>query len=158
MKTLITYYSYTGITEKVIAIFKEVLEKKSELKIQRLKPKKEITSFLAQCMAARSKKRCEIEEALFDASSFDTVIIGLPVWAFAPVPTINTYLDKVTGLSNKKVIVLLTSGSGAGVKMCFKYIRGILSAKGVPNINEINIPNARMKEIDFIRSSIEKAL
>jgi len=158
MKTLITYFSYSGITEKVITIFKEVLEKKSELRIQRLRPKKEITSFLGQCMAARFKKRCEIEEALFDASSFDTVIIGLPVWAFAPTPAINTYLDKVTGLNNKKLIVLLTSGSGAGVKICFKYIRDILRAKGVSSISEINIPNARMKDVDFIISSIEKVL
>lgn len=158
MKTLITYYSYSGITEKVIGIFKEVLEKRSELKIQRLKPKEEITSFFAQCMAARFKKRCEIEEALFDASSFDTVIIGLPVWAFAPTPAINTYLDKVTGLNNKKVIVLLTSGSGAGVKACFKYIGDILRAKGVSSISEINIPNARMKDAEFIISSIEKVL
>jgi len=158
MKTLITYYSYSGITEKVIAIFKEALEKKSELKIQRLRPKEEITSFFAQCMAARFKKRCEIEEALFDANSFDTVIIGLPVWAFAPTPAINTYLDKVTGLNNKKLIVLLTSGSGAGVKMCFKYISDLLHAKGVSSISEINISNARMKDTDFIISSIEKVL
>jgi len=158
MKTLITYYSYSGITEKLVAIFKEVLEKKSELTIQRLKPKEEITSFFAQCMAARFKKRCQIEEALFDASSFDTVIIGLPVWAFAPTPAINTYLDKVTGLNNKKLIILLTSGSGAGVKMCFKYIGNILRAKGVSNISEINIPNVRMKDTDFIRLSIEKVL
>jgi FMN-dependent NADH-azoreductase len=155
---LITYYSYSGITEKVIAIFKEVLEKKSELKIQRLKPKEEITSFFAQCKAARFKKRCQIGEALFDASSFDTVIIGLPVWAFAPTPAINTYLDKVTGLNNKKVIILLTSGSGVGVKNCFRYIGDILRAKGVSSISEINIPNARMKDADFIISSIEKVL
>ena len=76
MKTLATYYSYSGITEKVIAIVKEVLEKKSELKIQRLRPKEEITSFLAQCMAARFKKRSEIEEALFDASGFSTLQSG----------------------------------------------------------------------------------
>ena len=158
MKTLITYYSYSGITEKVINMFKEVLEKKSELKVQRLKPKEEITSFFGQCMAARFKKRCEIEEALFDASSYDTIIIGLPVWAFAPVPAINTYLDKVTGLDNKKLIVLLTSGSGAGVKMCFKYINSILSSKGVSNISEINIPNAKMDDKSFIVSSLEKTL
>ena len=158
MKTLITYYSYSGITEEVIGIFKEVLEKKSELKVQRLKPKNEIASFLGQCMAARSKKRCEIEGALFDASSYDTIIIGSPVWAFAPVPAINTYLDKVTGLNNKKLIILLTSGSGMGVKGCFKYISNILSSKGVSNISEINIPNAKMKDKSFIIASLEKTL
>jgi len=158
MKTLITYYSYSGHTEDVVDIFKEVLEKKSELKIQRLRPKKEVTSFFGQCMAARFKKRCAIEEALFDASSYDTIIIGSPVWAFAPTPAISTYLDKVIGLENKKLIVLLTSGSGAGVKMCFKHINDILRAKGAASISEINIPNARMKDKDFIISSLEKIL
>lgn len=158
MKILITYYSYSGITAKVIDIFKEVLEKKSELKIQRLKPKKEITSFLGQCLAARFKKRCEIEEELFNASGYDAIIIGLPVWAFAPAPAINTYLDKVTGLNNKKLIVLLTSGSGAGVKACFRYISNILGSKGVSNIIEINIPNTKMNDRSFIISSLEKAL
>jgi flavodoxin len=158
MKILVTYYSYSGITKEVVGIFKEVLEKRSELMIQRLKPKEEITSFFGQCMAARSKKQCEIEEALFDASSYDTIIIGLPVWAFAPAPAINTYLDKVTGLNNKKLVVLITSGSGIGVKRCFKYINDILSSKGVTSIIEINIPNAKMKDKNFIISSLGKAL
>lgn len=158
MKTLVTYYSYSGITEEVAGIFKGVLEKKAEVKIQSLKPKAEITSFLGQCRAARSKKRCEIEEALFDASGYDTIIIGSPVWAFAPAPAINTYLDKVTGLNNKKLIVLLTSGSGLGVKNCFKYINNILSSKGVSSTSEINIPNAKMKDKSFIVSSLERAL
>lgn len=158
MKILITYYSYSGITEKVINIFREVLAKRGELKTQRLKPKKEITSFFGQCIAARSKKRCELEEALFDAASYDTIILGLPVWAFAPTPAINTYLDKVTGLSNKKLIVLLTSGSGLGVKACFQYINALLRGKGVSNISEINIPNARMQDQDFIIASLEKNL
>jgi len=158
MKILVTYYSYSGITEEAIGIFKEVLEKRSELNIQRLKPKEEITSFFGQCKAARSKKRCEIEEAIFDVSSYDAIVIGSPVWAFAPVPAINTYLDKVTGLNNKKLIVLLTSGSGLGVKVCFKYINNILSSKGVSNISEINIPNARMKDKSFIIASLEKTL
>jgi flavodoxin len=158
MKTLVAYYSYSGITEKVVGILKEVLEKKSELRIQRLKPKEEITSFFAQCSAARSKKRCEIEEAQFDASGYDTVIIGSPVWAFAPAPAINTYLDKVTGLNNKKLIVLLTSGSGLGVKVCFKYINNILRSKGVSHITEINISNTKMEDKSFLIESMQKAL
>jgi len=158
MKALITYYSYSGLTGKVVDIFKSALEKSVELKIQRLKPKKEIDSFFGQCLAARMKKRCDIEEALLDAGSFDTIIIGSPVWAFAPAPAVNTYLDKVEGLSNKKAIILLTSGSGAGVKMCFKYIGDILRAKGVSGISEINIPNSRMGDMAFIISSLENAL
>jgi flavodoxin len=156
MKTLITYYSYTGITAKVADIFTEVLMKQGEVKVQRLKPKKEITSFIGQCMAARQGKRCELEDgALFDASSYDIVIIGLPVWAFAPVPAINTYLDKVSGLKGKKIIILITSGSGMGVNACFSSLRKVLNTKGALSIDEINIPNARMQERDFIVSTLK---
>lgn len=158
MKILVAYYSYSGTTEKVVALFQQVLEKKSELKIQRLHPKVEITSFLGQCLAARTKKRCEIDEALFDATGYDSLIIGSPVWAFAPAPAINTFLDKLTGADNKKVIVLLTSGSGVGVSACFKYINALLRAKGVSNISEINIPNAMMSDTGFIISALEKVL
>ena len=159
MKILITYYSYSGITAKVVNIFSEVLHEKGEVKIQRLKPKQEITSFMSQCMAARSGKKCELEDGvLFDVSAYDVVIIGLPIWAFAPAPAINTYLDKVLGLAGKRVITLITSGSGMGVSTCFRTLRNILQDKGVTDIKELNIPNAKMMEKDFIVSELEKTL
>jgi len=95
---------------------------------------------------------------LFEVNAYDLIIIGLPVWAFAPTPAINTYLDRCSGLNGKKVIVLITSGSGMGVNMCFKTIRNILQSKGASEIREINITNTRMDEMDFIISSLEKAL
>lgn len=159
MKILITYYSYTGITARVVDIFREVLKKDREVNIQRVRPKKEITSFAGQCVAAGLGKRCELEgNVLFDVSLYDVVIIGLPVWAFSPTPTINTYLDRITGLSSKRFIVLITSGSGLGVKMCFKKINDILKSKGVSEISEINIPNSKMGDKDFIVSSLESVL
>jgi multimeric flavodoxin WrbA len=159
MKILITYYSYSGITAKVINIFKEALQEKGEVEIQRLKPKQELTSFISQCMAARSGKRCELEgSVLFNVSAYDIIIVGLPVWAFAPVPAINTYLDNISGLAGKKAITLITSGSGVGVNTCFRTLRNILKDKGAIDIKEINIPNAKMVETDFIVSAIEKAV
>ncbi len=113
MKILMTYYSYSGVTDKVIRIFAETLKKKVELVIQRLKPKAEITSFIGQCHAAFTRKR---------------------------------------------IIVLLTSGSGAGIKKCLNNIRAVLENKGASHIDEINIPNATMKDPSFITSSIENML
>jgi flavodoxin len=155
MNTLITYYSYSGITAKVVDIFSEILKSEGEVKAQRLKPKREITSFILQCMAARHGKRCELEgDVLFDVTPYDNIIIGLPVWAFAPAPAINTYLDKISGLKGKKVVILITSGSGVGVNMCFRSLRNTLKNKGAGDIKEINIPNARMEEKSFIVSAL----
>jgi flavodoxin len=42
MKTLITYYSFSGNTDKVVNIFADVLRKKGEVVLQRLNPADEI--------------------------------------------------------------------------------------------------------------------
>lgn len=159
MRTLISYYSFSGNTEKIVNIFGKVLGTKGPVDIQRLKPQNEITTFMGQCAAARKHEKAALGENIkFDASSYDMVLIGSPVWAFAPTPAINTFLDKVSGLSGKRVVVLLTSGSGLGVKACFKNIRKILEAKGAVRIDEINIPDRKNKDGDFVTSSLQTIL
>lgn len=159
MKILISYYSFSGNTEKVVKIFADVLKAKNEITIQRLKPKDEIMTFGAQAMAAFTGKRSVLEgDVKFDASPYDLVVLGCPVWAFAPVPAMNTFLDKLSGLSGKKAIVLLTSGSGIGVGKCFKNIRKILESKGVACIDEVNIPDRKQSDKKFIVLSISKYL
>jgi len=159
MRSIISYYSYSGNTEKVVNIFSDVLRERGEVDIQRLKPKSEITNFIAQCKAAFTGKRAELEGAVnFDASPYDIILIGSPVWAFAPTPAINTFLDDLSGMNGKRAVVLLTSGSGAGVKKCFNNIRNILQNKGAHTIDEINIPDRKLADENFIRSSIEKIL
>ena len=159
MKSLITYYSYSGNTDAVAQIFAKVLRNKGDVDVQRLKPRDEIRAFIAQCQAAFLKKRAELEGKVnFDAGSYDLVLIGSPVWAFAPTPAINTLLDKISGLNGKKVIIFLTSGSGAGVKRCFGNIAKVLKAKGASEICEINIPDRRIKDENFVTASIIKYL
>lgn len=159
MKTLITYYSFSGNTDRVAKLWAEKLKAKGEVTLERLKPKDEITGFGAQCRAAFTGQRAQLEDAVrYDVSPYDFIIIGSPVWAFAPVPAINTYLDKVNGLHGKKAAILLTSGSGVGVKRCFRKIRVVLESKGVSHIDEINIPDRKQQDEAFIASSISQYL
>lgn len=159
MKTLITYYSYSGITDKIANSYAGILRKKGEVTIQRLKPKKEITTFIGQCKAAFGRKRAELQDGInFDMKNYDLFLLGSPVWAFAPTPAVNTYLDKLSGLEGKRAVILLTSGSGAGVGKCLKNIRTVLKNKGASKIDEINVPNRIMSEENFINSLLEKIL
>lgn len=159
MKTLITYYSFSGNTDKVVRIFADRLKAKGEVVLQRLKPTDEVTTFSAQCRAAFTKKRASLAPGVnFEVSPYDLVILGCPVWAFAPVPAMNSYLDKLNGLHGKSVVVLLTSGSGLGVKRCFNNIKNILRSKGASSIDEINIPDRKQGDTEFIASSISKYL
>ena len=77
MKTLIVYYSYSGITEKVVKLYEAELAKLGEVALQKLKPKQEITTFLGQCRAAFSRKRAELDGAVqSDVKGYDLVILG----------------------------------------------------------------------------------
>jgi flavodoxin len=159
MKTLITYYSFSGNTDKVANIFADILSKKGDVVLQRLKPVDEIQKFALQCKAAFMGNRAALEgDVQFDLGQYDLLLIGSPVWAFAPTPSINTCLDKISGLSGKRVVIFLTSGSGAGVNRCFKNIRKVLESKGASRVDEVNIPDRKLKDMEFIVSSLEKVL
>ena len=160
MKSLLAYYSFSGNTDHVAKLFAGELRKKGEVILQRLSPKDDIKDFFGQCRAARAGKRADLGEKVdYDASSYDLVVLGSPVWAFAPAPAMNTFLDNISGLKGKRVIVLLTSGSGLGVKHCFKNISRILEKKGAATIDEINIPDRLQEDeghiIDLFNSVFE---
>lgn len=159
MKTLIVYYSYSGITDKVANMYADILRKKGEVTIQRLKVKEEIGTFVGQCHAAFARKRAELVGSVtFTVKDYDLLIIGSPVWAFAPTPAVNTYLDKLMGLEGKRAIILITSGSGTGVGKCFRNIRASLEKNGASRIDEINIPNRKMSDEKFVTDALKKLL
>jgi len=159
MKTLIVYYSYSGITEKIVNIYKSELAKSGEVTVQRLNPKQEITTFLGQCRAAFSRKRAEIiGNVTYDVKGYDLLVIGCPVWACTPVPAMNTYLDKLSGVEGKKVIILLTSGSGAGVGNCFNTIKKALEEKKAARIDTVNVPNRTMHDENAIKEAFKKLI
>jgi len=151
MRSLLVYYSFSGNTDHAAKLFAGELKKKGEVDIQRLFPKDEVNDFLGQCRVARAHKRADLGGKVdYDVSPYDLVVIGSPVWAFATVPAINTFLDNVLGLEGKRVMVLLTSGSGLGVNHCFKNVRRVLENKGVSAIDEINIPDKVQKDESYI--------
>ena len=159
MKSLVTFYSFSGHTDKVARIFKETLKNRGEVDVQRLRPSDEARNFFSQAKAAFTGRRARLgADVKYDVSSYDIVLIGSPVWAFRPTPAINTFLDKVTGLGGKKTVVLLTSGSGAGVGKCFENIRKTLEEKGVSAVSGINISDTKLNDEGFIRSELEKVI
>lgn len=159
MKSIIAYYSYTGHAEKIAKAFARSLESRGTARLERLRPVQEITSFVGQCRAAFGRKRTALQPAVTaDLSGYDLVVIGCPVWAFAPVPAVNTYLDSINGVQGKRAIVFLTSGSGAGVNRCFAAIRKTLESKGIVHVGELNIPDRMSKDDEFIDASIGRVL
>ena len=159
MRSLITYYSYSGNTEKVANLLAKTLREKGDVTIQRLKPKEEIASFLGQCRAAFTGKRAELQDGTeYDASPYDLILIGCPVWAFAPTPAVNTYLDGISGVNGKRAVIFVTYGSGAGVKRCVERIKTVLKDNGAYDIGELAVQQLKADDAGFVGSLFKKAL
>ena len=159
MKTLIAYYSLSGNTDRIARLFADRLNAKGEAILRRLEPPEDAAGFTSRCRDAFSRRRAALgPDVSFDVSPYDLIIIGCPIWAFAPAPAMNSYLDKINGLHGKKVVVLLTSGNRLWVNRCFKSIRNVLQGKGASSVDEIFIPDRKRADTAFITSSISKYL
>lgn len=158
MKSLIVYYSYSGNTRKLAKVLKEMLSKKGEVDMFELKPEDESDNFFVQAARAFVAKKAVIEEAPFNAAGYDLVCIGTPVWAFAPAPAINTYLDGLENLEGKDAVYFITYDSGMGAGLCLKKMKKILKRKGAFKLYSFMIQQARVNDEDFVKKAITEAL
>jgi len=157
MRAIIIYYSYSGNTKKTAQVLSEYLGQQYEVQMLDIQALDESDSFLTQARRALFRKRAKINPVEFDLTGYDLICIGTPVWAFAPVPAINTYLDNCLGLEGKSAALFVTYGSGAGVNRCFNYIQEVLSGKGVREFKQFRIQQFKANDKDFINSAIKQA-
>lgn len=119
MKTLVAYFSASGITASVA---KEVASA-ANADLYEIKPGVRYTSADLNWMDKKSRSsvemsnpasRPEIVKDLPDLSQYDTVIIGFPIWWYVAPTIINTFLES-GDFSRKKIALFATSGgSGFG--------------------------------------------
>jgi len=158
MQGVIIYYSYSGNTQKVADILSEYLKREGEVDIVELKGLDESDKFLVQAARALRHKRASIQPVNFNLSRYDLICVGTPVWAFAPAPAINTYLDKCFGVEGKSVILFTTYGSGAGNEHCLNYMQDILVKKGAKDFKRFFIQQFKVNNQEFVLSKIKEVL
>ena len=93
----------------------------------------------------------------FNVSAYDLVCIGTPLWAFAPAPAVNTYIDNVAGLNGKEVVIFNTRGSGAGNKRCLDYMEALMKEKGAKTVKRLSIQQLKCKDREFVLKEIGDA-
>jgi flavodoxin len=158
MKSVIVYYSYSGNTQKAADVLAEVLKEKGEVTQMAINALDEPDAFVAQGLRALKHARAEIAQMNCDLSGYDLICLGTPVWAFAPAPAVNTFLDNCTGLAGKEVILFATYGSGAGRERCLNYIQDILAKKGAKSFKRFSIQQAKTKDKEFVLLQIRNLL
>lgn len=116
-KTLVAYFSASGITEKAA---KELAEKNGA-DIFEIKPAVPYTKADLNWMDPKSRSsvemknksmRPELAEGDAHIEAYDTIYLGFPIWWYVAPTIINTFLEKYD-FSGKKIILFATSG-GSG--------------------------------------------
>ena len=158
MKSIIIYYSYTGNTKKIAEKLLDILKQKGEAEIRRLTPTDESDNFFVQAMRAFTGKRATLSDEGFDLSGCDLICLGSPVWAFAPTPAVNTFLDKCQNLDGKDAICFTTYHSGAGVQRCVNAMINSLKKKGAFKISGFNIQQMKIEDANFVEETIQQIL
>jgi flavodoxin len=157
MKSAIFYYSYSGNTRKIAQDLGDYLRLGYEIEILELRAKDESANFLGQCKRAFWHKQAEVELINFDLSPYDLIGLGTPVWAFGPAPSVNTFLNKCSGVGGKKVILFTTYGSGTGNQRCLNYMQNILARKGAKKFKQFSISQMQVNNQEFVISKIKEA-
>ena len=115
MKTLIAYFSATGVTEAVA----QKLAEATGGTLYEIKPEVKYTAADLDWRVKDSRSTIEMQDKssrpaiiadLADADSYDTVYIGFPVWWYTAPTIINTFIETY-GFAGKTVIFFATSGS-----------------------------------------------
>jgi flavodoxin len=131
MRCLVVYYTRTGITKAVAETVAAELGADLE-EIVDLKKREGKLGWLSGGRDAMQKKQTEIASTAKAPCDYDLIILGTPIWAWAPTPAFRTYVAK-NGLGGRKVAVFYTYGSDP--KQASEKIHQVL--EGVEVVGEL---------------------
>jgi flavodoxin len=109
MKSLVVYYTRTGKTKFVAQTVAAELGADLE-EIVDLKKREGAMGWIISGKDASQKKLTKIAPINRSPSDYDLVVVGTPIWAWAPTPAFRTYLSQ-NSLVGKKVAVFYTFDS-----------------------------------------------
>ena len=128
MKTLIVYYTLEGNTHYAAKKIASLLDA-DVLRIKPVKtyPRKGFRKFLWGGKSAVMAETPELEPYTFDASAYDRIVFGFPVWAGNVTPPLRTFI-KENDLSGKRFAAFACQ-SGAGAEKTFEKLKTALGIR-----------------------------
>jgi flavodoxin len=128
MKTLIVYYTLEGNTHYAAKKIASLLDA-DVLRVKPVKtyPRKGFRKFLWGGKSAVMAETPELEPYTFDASAYDRIVFGFPVWAGNVTPPLRTFI-KENDLSGKRFAAFACQ-SGAGAEKAFEKLKTALGIR-----------------------------
>ena len=119
MKSLVAYFSASGVTKKVA----NDLAKVKDADLFEIEPKEKYTSEDLDWTNKNSRSTIEMKNKSFrpeivkkdlDIELYDTIYVGFPIWWYTAPTIVNTFLETYN-FKNVKIILFATSG---GSRFC----------------------------------------
>ena len=128
MKTLIVYYTLEGNTHYAAKKIASQLDA-DVLRVKPVKtyPRKGFRKFLWGGKSAVMAETPELEPYTFDASAYDRIVFGFPVWAGNVTPPLRTFI-KENDFSGKRFAAFACQ-SGAGAEKAFEKLKTALGIR-----------------------------
>lgn len=154
MKTLITYFSASGTTEKIAKQIAETIEGD----LFTIEPKEPYTDADLNWMDKKSRSsiemqdktsRPEILKKVENLNDYNRIIIGFPVWWYTAPTIINTFIEQ-NDLSNKAIYIFVTSG-GSSFAGSLKDLQNTY-----PELNFVNGIRFTNPSVEDIKEWLEK--
>ena len=143
MKTLIVFYSRTGITKKVAQKIAERLEADSE-ELMDLQDRSGIIGYLKSGRDAVSKKFSDIAPIQKNPTDYDLVIIGTPTWANNMACALRNYLTQTKGQIKNIACFATQDGNSAN-----KAVTNMAELSGLKSIADLVLTSKEVIKDDY---------
>jgi flavodoxin len=130
MSTLVVFFSFEGNTKFIAEKIAETLHADTiALTTSKEYPKKGLLKYVWGGKSVVVGEEPELTNEHIDVDSYDTIILGTPIWAGSYAPPMKTFLKQyeVKG----KRIALFACHAGGGAKKCFQKMKETLSQNEV---------------------------
>lgn len=132
MKTLIVYYSRTGVTKKVAEALAKEMKADAEEIIDTV-DRKGMVGYLKSGREAMKKSVAKIKSLKKDISGYDIVIIGTPVWAFTMSSPIRAFITE--NRDKMENVAFFCTMGGSGDTKTFEHMKELCCQEPVAKIS-----------------------
>ncbi|WXG39579.1 MAG: flavodoxin [Candidatus Freyarchaeum deiterrae] len=116
MNILLAYYSKSGNTERIAEKIQKTLKSTGKVDLFKIEMIKEYSNKLMHLnprinFDTMFRRKPEIKP-IKSMKDYDALIVGCPIWGFTNAPPVNTFIEKLEKVKDKKAVVFVSSGMG----------------------------------------------
>jgi len=156
MKTLIVYYSRSGVTRTVA----EALGQSLKADVEEIRPTGDYRGIAGWMRAGKDAtfgRSVDIEPSAVNPADYDMVVIGSPVWAFTMASPVRTWLAAYGGATRRAAFFCTMGGSGD--KRTFAHMEKLCGKKPSATMTLIDkdVRKGKLAPMDYFVTSLLQA-